>query len=75
MKQATAKTAANWLRLYAMPLASAYPSYIAKAEKKGRTRARSTRSSAGSPVTVKTRWNPSWRKRQASRTSSHRRRE
>lgn len=39
MKQATAKAAANWRRLYAMPLANVYPSYIAKAEKKGRTRA------------------------------------
>ena len=39
MKQATARAAANWRRLYAMPLASVYPSYIAKAEKKGRTRA------------------------------------
>ena len=39
MKQATARAAANWRRLYAMPVASVYPSYIAKAEKKGRTRA------------------------------------
>lgn len=39
MKQATARAAANWRRLYAMPLASVYPSYIAKAEKKGRTKA------------------------------------
>ena len=39
MKQATARTAANWRRVYAMPVASVYPSYIAKAEKKGRTRA------------------------------------
>ncbi|MEZ5817716.1 MAG: DUF2200 domain-containing protein [Hyphomicrobiaceae bacterium] len=39
MKQASARTIANWRRLYAMPLASVYPSYIAKAEKKGRTRA------------------------------------
>jgi hypothetical protein len=39
MKQASARTVANWRRLYAMPLASVYPSYIAKAEKKGRTRA------------------------------------
>jgi len=39
MKQATARVAANWRRLYAMPVASVYPSYIAKAEKKGRTRA------------------------------------
>jgi hypothetical protein len=38
MKQ-TAKAAANWRRLYAMPLASIYPAYVAKAEKKGRTRA------------------------------------
>ncbi len=38
MKQSTARTTANWHRLYAMPVASVYPSYIAKAEKKGRTR-------------------------------------
>lgn len=39
MKQATARAASNWRRLYAMPLASVRPAYIAKAEKKGRTRA------------------------------------
>src|SRR5262249_59251648 len=39
MKQATARAAANWRRVYAMPVASVYPSYIAKAEKKRRTRA------------------------------------
>ena len=39
MKQATDRVAANWRRLCAMPLASIYPSYVAKAEKKGRTRA------------------------------------
>lgn len=39
MKQATTRAAANWRRLYAIPLASVYPSYITKAEKKGRTRA------------------------------------
>ncbi|MGE0698581.1 MAG: DUF2200 domain-containing protein [Hyphomicrobiaceae bacterium] len=39
MKQATARTTANWRRIYAMPVASVYPSYIAKAERKGRTRA------------------------------------
>lgn len=39
MKQATDRAAANWRRLYAMPLASLYPAYLAKAEKKGRTRA------------------------------------
>jgi hypothetical protein len=38
MKQATARTTANWRRLYAMPVASVYPSYLAKAERKGRTR-------------------------------------
>jgi hypothetical protein len=38
MKQATARATANWHRLYAMPVASVYPFYIAKAEKKGRTR-------------------------------------
>lgn len=39
MKQATARSAANWRRVYAMPVASVYRSYIAKTEKKGRTRA------------------------------------
>ena len=39
MKQATGRAAANWRRVYAMPVANVYPSYIAKAEKKGRTRA------------------------------------
>ncbi len=39
MNQATARSAANWRRLYAMPVASVYPAYLAKAEKKGRTRA------------------------------------
>ncbi len=39
MNQATTRAAANWRRLYAMPLANVYPSYITKAEKKGRTRA------------------------------------
>ena len=39
MKQATARAAANWRRVYAMPVASVYPAYIAKAEMKGRTRA------------------------------------
>ena len=39
MKPATARAAANWNRLYAMPVASVYSSYISKAEKKGRTRA------------------------------------
>jgi hypothetical protein len=39
MNHATARAAANWRRVYAMPVASVYPSYIAKAEKKGRTRA------------------------------------
>ena len=39
MKQATARIAANWRRAYAMPVSNVYPSYIAKAEKKGRTRA------------------------------------
>ena len=38
MKPATARIAANWRRIYAMPVASVYPAYIAKAEKKGRTR-------------------------------------
>jgi hypothetical protein len=39
MKQATARSAANWRRVYAMPVASVYPAYIAKAEAKGRTKA------------------------------------
>lgn len=39
MNQATTRAAANWRRPYAMPLANVYPSYITKAEKKGRTRA------------------------------------
>lgn len=38
MKQATARSAANWRRMYSMPVASIYPAYIAKAQKKGRTR-------------------------------------
>ena len=38
MKQMTDRVAANWRRMFAMPVASVYPSYIAKAEKKGRTR-------------------------------------
>jgi hypothetical protein len=39
MKQATARVAANWRRLNAMPVGSVYPAYITKAERKGRTRA------------------------------------
>lgn len=39
MNPATARAAANWRRVYAMPVASVYPAYLAKAEKKGRTRA------------------------------------
>ena len=39
MKKATARAAANWNRLYAMAVASVYPAYVAKAAKKGRTRA------------------------------------
>ncbi len=35
----TAKTQANWQRVYAMSFASVYPMYVAKAEKKGRTKA------------------------------------
>lgn len=35
----TAKTEARWNRVYAMSFASVYPMYIAKAEKKGRTKA------------------------------------
>ena len=39
MKQATARATANWRRLYAMPVASVYAAYVAKAEKKGRAQA------------------------------------
>ncbi len=39
MNPASARAAANWRRLYATPVASVYPAYLAKAEKKGRTRA------------------------------------
>lgn len=39
MNQAPTRAAANWRRLYAMSVASVYPAYLAKAEKKGRTRA------------------------------------
>jgi hypothetical protein len=35
----TDRAAANWKRLYAMPVANLYPSLVAKAERKGRTRA------------------------------------
>ena len=35
----TARTEANWQRVYAMSFASVYPMYVAKAEKKGRTKA------------------------------------
>lgn len=35
----TARTIANWNRMYAMAFASVYPAYITKAEKKGRTKA------------------------------------
>jgi hypothetical protein len=35
----TARAAANWRRVYAMSFAGLYPQYIAKAEKKGRTKA------------------------------------
>lgn len=35
----TAKTIANWNRVYAMSFASLYPLYVAKVEKKGRTKA------------------------------------
>lgn len=37
--KATAKTEARWKRVYAMSFASVYPMYVAKAEKKGRTKA------------------------------------
>lgn len=39
MKPTKDRAAANWQRLYAMPVASVYSSYIAKAEKKGRSQA------------------------------------
>ena len=32
-------TTATWLRFYKMPFAKVYPAYIAKAERKGRTKA------------------------------------
>lgn len=35
----TERTIANWQRIYAMSFASVYPMYVAKAEKKGRTKA------------------------------------
>lgn len=35
----TPRTEANWQRVYAMSFASVYPMYVAKAEKKGRTKA------------------------------------
>ncbi|MEZ6031261.1 MAG: DUF2200 family protein [Hyphomonadaceae bacterium] len=35
----TARAQANWQRVYAMSFASMYPMYVAKAEKKGRTKA------------------------------------
>ncbi len=35
----TARTIANWNRVYAMSFASLYPLYVAKVEKKGRTKA------------------------------------
>lgn len=38
MTKVTDRAAANWRRVYATPFASIYPSYVAKAEKKGRTR-------------------------------------
>ena len=39
MSHVTVKAAANWRRLYAMPVASVYPAYVTKAEKKGRSQA------------------------------------
>jgi hypothetical protein len=39
VKPASARAAANWRRLYAMPVARVYPADVAKAEAKGRTRA------------------------------------
>lgn len=35
----TARALANWQRIYAMSFASLYPSYLAKAKAKGRTKA------------------------------------
>lgn len=35
----TERTIANWQRIYATSFASVYPMYVAKAEKKGRTKA------------------------------------
>ena len=42
-----AKTEARWNRVYAMSLASVYPMYVAKAEKRGAQRLKSTKSFAG----------------------------
>ncbi|MEZ4333112.1 MAG: DUF2200 domain-containing protein [Myxococcota bacterium] len=39
MKKTSGRAAANWRRLYATPVANVYPAYVAKAERKGRTRA------------------------------------
>ena len=72
--QATARAAANWRRVYAMPVASVYPSYIAKAEKKGRTRAEVDEIFRWSPATARPRWKPSLRRRRALRISSRTRR-
>lgn len=35
----SARAVANWQRIYAMSFAAVYPQYVAKAEKKGRTKA------------------------------------
>ena len=35
----SARAAANWQRIYAMPFANIYPQYVKKAEAKGRTKA------------------------------------
>ena len=43
-------------RIYAMSFAKVYPLLVAKAEKKGRTRAEVDRSSAGSPDIARKHW-------------------
>ena len=37
--KSSARAASNWQRIYAMSFAGLYPQYVAKAEKKGRTKA------------------------------------
>jgi hypothetical protein len=39
MKKGSARVAANWQRMYAMPVATIYAAYLTKVERKGRSRA------------------------------------